>query len=85
MTHKRPRNDVDPATNGRTKLKIRGTETKTRAKRPLFNDFPVPHRTWDRLGTRWDKGQKRREGEEEKGRKGDGETRDDRSDPYLWF
>jgi hypothetical protein len=59
MTHKRPRNDVDPATNGHTKSKIRGTRTKTTAKRRLFNDFPVPQTMWDRVGTRWDMGQRR--------------------------
>jgi hypothetical protein len=55
MTHKRPRNDTDPATNGHTKLKIRGTRSETTAKRRLFNRFPVPHTMWDKLGTAWDK------------------------------
>ena len=75
MTYKRPRNGPDPATNGHTKLKIRGTGTQTRAKRPLFNDLLVPQTTWDSLGTAWDKG---RTEEEEKRRRGDErrETRD---------
>jgi hypothetical protein len=54
MTHKRPRNDVDPATNGHTKAKIRGTRSQTTAKRRLFNDFPVPPLAWDSPGTGWD-------------------------------
>jgi hypothetical protein len=29
-----------------------GTSNKTRVKRPLLNDFPVPLNAWDKLGTR---------------------------------
>ena len=32
-------------------LKISGTESKTRAKYPLFNNFPVPLNAWDKRGT----------------------------------
>jgi hypothetical protein len=31
--------------------KITGTSTKTTAKRPFFNSFPVPQNEWDKLGT----------------------------------
>ena len=39
-------------TNREVLLKISGTSTKKRAKRPLYNDFPVPQNAWDKPGTR---------------------------------
>ena len=31
--------------------KISGTSNKTKAKCPLFNEFPVPLKAWDKPGT----------------------------------
>jgi hypothetical protein len=47
-----PKKDRKPPQKLIFVCKISGTKTKTRAKHPLFNNFPVPLNAWDKRGTR---------------------------------